>query len=207
MTNKDKYFKGQQETETLIGFFRHHWITLVREFIYFIFFLLILAVIFGNIDMIRTLVAENGQMQVLFAMVFIALTLYMHHFFMRIFNYFMDIGIITDMRVIDYDKSLFLKDILDSIDMAEIQNMEMTRQGFLPNLLGYGDIKIFLNASSVVKTFRYIPNLKFYFRSMNLCMEERKSRFSSMSKQEIIKHGQDLLETHLHSEENQDHEI
>ncbi len=182
MSNKDKYFRGQQENELYVAFFRHHWITLLREFLYFLMFLVALALVIVNFPRITELTRGDGQVQVLFIFGFLALTIYFHRFFMRIFNYFTDVGIITNVRIIDHDKTLFARDLLDSVDMAQIQNMEMVRNGVLANLLGYGEIKLFLNASSVVKTFDHIPNLKFYSRTLNACMEERKSRFAAIAR-------------------------
>lgn len=185
MTNRDKHFRGQQENEIFVGFFRHHWITLVREFLLFFIFLLATAFVIGNFGKITELVRQDGQSQALFLFGFIALTFYFHRFFMRIFNYFTSVGVITDMRIIDHGKTLFVKDVLDSIDMAQIQNMEMLRDGFIANLLGYGDIKIFLNASSVVKTFSYVPNIRFHFRTLTLHMEKRKGRFRPVNPEKI----------------------
>lgn len=65
---------------------------------------------------------------------------------------------------------------MDSIDMSQIQNIERLGDGLLPDLLGYGDIKIFLNASSGVKTFHCITNAKFHFRCINRVKEARQSQ-------------------------------
>ena len=48
--------------------------------------------------------------------------------------------------------------------MYQIQNIECIGEGILPNLLKYGDIRIYLSASSAVRTLTYIPNAKFHFR-------------------------------------------
>ncbi len=176
MTNKDKYFKGQHADENLVCFFRHHPIMLVKEFAYFIVFLFVLILLVSKIGVIQEVIRGDREMKLLFITCFLILNVCMHRFFIKVFNYFMNIGIITDVRVIDYEKTLFFKNVFDSIDMAQIQNIERLGDGFVANLLGYGDIKIFLNASSSVKVFRYLPNVSFHFRCFTRCMEARKRK-------------------------------
>ena len=77
------------------------------------------------------------------------------------------------MRIIDHQKTLFFTDNLDSIDMAQIQNVEKIQQGLLPSLFKFGNIKVFLTASDAIKTFHRIPNAKFHFRCVNRVKEAR----------------------------------
>jgi len=181
MTNRDKYFKGQHDEENFVCFFRHHGIVLVKEFTYFAIFLFLLSLCLAEVSVIKDVIREDRAMKLLFVTCFLILTGYMHRFFIKMFNYFMNIGIITDVRLIDYERTIFFKDTFDSIDMAQIQNIERQGDGLMANLLGYGDIKIFLNASSAVKTFRYLPNVEFHFRCLNRCMEIRKQKVSPIA--------------------------
>lgn len=176
MINKDRYFKGQQSDEELICFFRQHWISLLREFFYFGILLFAVYLTLINIVLIKDLLQGNREIKLLFLTGFIMMSIYMHRFFMKIMSYFMSTGIVTDIRLIDHQKTPFFKDTLDAIDLAQIQNIEKYQEGLLPSLLGYGDIKIFLNASASVKTFHSIPNAKFHFRCMNRQKEMRQLR-------------------------------
>lgn len=164
MDNKDLYFKGQQNNETLICFFRHHWICLIREMAYFIIFLLIVTFTLSKIDTIKEILRGQRELKLLFATGFLLGTIYLHRFFTKMINHFLNIRIITDLRIIDHQKTLFLSDTMDAIDMFQIQNIERIGEGLLPNLLKYGNIKIYLNASSAVRTLSYVPNDKFHFR-------------------------------------------
>ena len=175
INNLDKYFKGQQTNETLICFMRHHWISMVKEFSYFIIFLLVIILSLVHIDTIMTILRGNRELKLLFFTGFLLVTVYMHRFFLKFFNYFVNVGIITDIRFIDHQKNLFFKDSIDSIDMLQIQNIEMLSNGLLPNLLGYGDIKVYLSASSGIKTFSCIPNAKFHFRCLSRQKESRQN--------------------------------
>lgn len=179
MTNRDKYFKGQQDNETFICFMRHHWIYLIREFVYFTIFVVIVAFMVLKIDAIIDILRGDKAMKLLFATLFLTGTLFIHRVFIKVLNYFVNTGIITNIRFMDHQKSLFFKDNMDSIDMAQIQNIERIGDGLLPSLLGYGDIRIFLNASSGIKTFHCITNAKFHFRCINRQRELRQSQLSS----------------------------
>ena len=163
-SNKDLHFKGQQSNETLICFFRHHWIVLIKEFLYLAIFLLIAIITLSKIGTIKDILIGERELKLLFATGFLIGTIYIHRFFFRLLNHFLNIGIITDLRIIDHQKTLLFKDTMDAIDMYQIQNIECIGEGILPNLLKYGDIKIYLSASSAVRTLTYIPNAKFHFR-------------------------------------------
>lgn len=178
MSNLDKYFKGQQTNETFICFMRHHWIYLLKEFLYFTIFLLVIFFTITNIDAIQDILRGNREMKLLFITAFFVATLYLHRFFIKLLNFFVNVGIITDMRFIDHQKSLFFTDTMDSIDMAQIQNLERLGEGVLRTILGYGDIRIFLTASAGVKTFYCLPHVQFHFRCIGRQKELRQMQLT-----------------------------
>lgn len=171
--NRDKYFKGQQDNERYICFFRHHWIYLKKEFLVFGIFIAITVVAILEIGLIKEALRGNRELKLFFLTASIIGTVYFHRFFLNLLNYFVNVGIITNIRIIDHHKSLFFTDNIDSIDMSQIQNIELKGQGFWPSLLNYGDISVFLAASKTVKTFREVPNAKFHFRCINRQKEDR----------------------------------
>ncbi len=173
--NKDKYFKGQQKNEHFICFFRHHWVDLLREFLYFSLFMGVIFFTIAEIEPIKDIMRGNRELKLLFITGWMIATVYLHHFFIKFLNWFVNIGIITDVRIIDHQKSLYFRDTLDVIDMVQIQNIEKIEQGIWPDLLKYGDIKIYLTASNTVKIFHRVPNAKFHFRCINRQKEARQS--------------------------------
>lgn len=173
--NKDKIFKGQQPNEEIICFFRHHWIDILKELVFFAIFISIITIFVIQIEEIKNILRGNREMKIFFVTGFLAMTIYMHRFFLKLYNHFINTGIITNIRLIDHQKSLFFIDNLDSIDMAQMQNIEKIQEGIFPSLLGFGDIKVFLNASDTVKTFKHIPNAKFHFRCLTRAKETRQA--------------------------------
>ncbi len=179
--NKDLYFKGQQAHENFICFFRKHWITLVRDFIYLLIFTFVAIITLLYFDKIQELLRGNVELKLFFITAFLTGTIFMHRFFLHMFNHFLSVGIITDIRVIDQDKTLFFHDVVEAVDMAQIQNIERLSNGFLPNILKYGDIKIFLNASDAILTFKTIPNAKYIFRCISREKEARQHSTASQT--------------------------
>lgn len=173
MSNRDQYFKGQQDGEELICFMRHHWIVLLKEFCYFGIFAVVVYYTIAHVDVIQNVLRGNREMKLLFFTGFLFMTIFIHRFFIKLLNFFLNICIITDVRVIEHHMTLFFKDSIDAIDMGQIQNLERVREGILPSLLGYGDIVIFLTASASAKTLHYIPNAKFHFRCISRQKEAR----------------------------------
>lgn len=171
-----KYFRGQQPGEKFIGFFRHHWFYLLKDFIYFILMVVASVIVAVNFSSIKGLVAGSSAMKMLFLILFCVNTVYLHRFFYKIFTLFVDTGIITDIRIIDHQKTLLFRDTMDSVDMAQIQNLEKVEEGILPKVLNYGHLKIFLTASSSVKTFHDVPNAAYYFKLLTTLRENRQYR-------------------------------
>lgn len=186
--NRDRFFKGQHSDENFVCFFRHHWIVLLKQFIYFIAFGLFCVVTMMAMSKIQDIIREDRALKILFLTGYMALTFFMHRIFIKMLNYFTNIGIITDMRVIIHKKSIFFIDDMDSIDMSQIQNIETIKTGLLPSLLRYGSIKIFLNASDAITTLYLIPNPKFHFRCISRQKEISQQRRQHQSIKEVKTH-------------------
>jgi hypothetical protein len=186
MSNLDKYFKGQHENEEFICFFRQHWIVLLKELFYFLIFVVVAIISVININLLKSLIKDNGEFQIFFVIGFLLGTVFVHRFFLHMFNHFINIGIITDMRIIEHEKTLFLRDTLEEIDMLNVQDIERKGEGLLPNFLGYGDIDIYLAASSTVKVFHHVPNAKFHFRCISRQKELRRMNKDTNTSDEKI---------------------
>jgi len=89
-----------------------------------------------------------------------------HRFFLHTIRYFLNIVIITNYRVVEIKKTLFLRDTKESLDMRKIQNVEFKQVGLIGNFLKFGDIHITLGTSEI-KTFSQLPNPDFHFRLLN----------------------------------------
>ncbi len=180
MGNRDLIFKGQNEDEHFVCFFRRHWVTILGPFIMLIILIVLFIYIAGQAGRFPELLIGNREAKLLFYTIFVGLTISYHRMFYKIFNYFINTGIITDSRIIDHKKKIFFKDIQESVRMEQIQDIERITEGFVPNLLGYGEIRIYLNAASAIKVLHHVPNAKFHFRCINRGVDEARNRASGI---------------------------
>jgi hypothetical protein len=190
--NKDLHFKGQQSNETLICFFRHHWISLVKEFVYAAIYLVIITLVVWKTADIQKIVHDSRELRFLFLIGFLIGTVYLHRFFMKIINHYLTVCVITDRRIVDHQKTIFFTDTVDAVDMAQIQNIERIGEGLLPNLLKYGDIKIYLSSSAAFRTLSCVPNSKFHFRCITRQKEALQEQLQERQHLGITTHEQVL---------------
>ncbi len=159
-------FKGKHETEELICFFRKHWITLLRYISGFLVLNIIIITLLWQIYQ-KNLGVITGETKYFLVAILLFLTYLIHFLFTKILNYYLAIVIVTNYRMIDFLKTILLRDDKDVIDLAEIQNIDKIQEGILPNILNFGTIKISLAGVRDVKVFYCVPRPDFYFRRIN----------------------------------------
>lgn len=166
--NADRNFKGQLEFEEVQCFYRKHWIVLLKDFFGFILFLIILGITAHNFKSIHDFFLQDSFFIAFLAFSLVGLfTLYIHKFFLRMIRYFLDIVIITNYRIVILDKSLYLRDSKDAIDLHKIQDIEKLQDGILRKICKFGNLVIILSATSNTKTLKFTPNPDYHFRKIN----------------------------------------
>lgn len=178
--NANRYFKGQMADEEVLAFTRKHWVLILPHLLstFLIFVSVILSGIlidFKQLD--ATLGAIPYRVVVLCAVAVI--TYLMHLSFIKILDYYLRTVIITNMRIIELNKTIFFTDKKDTIDLSEIQDLTMARDGVLQTLLDYGELDIVLSSSSQSKMLRYIPNPNYYFRKIVKTKQAYVNKFMS----------------------------
>jgi hypothetical protein len=166
INNKDLHFKGQHSDEVVIAFFRSHWITLVPLFIIYTFFMattLILLMSFAN-QIIYFFSTSIGKIALILCI--FLLTYFIHHFFIRLINHFLSYVIITNLRIVEIQKIIFVKDLQFSHNLKMIQDIEKEQNGLLKNILSFGELIIKMS-SSEIRTLSFVPNPNFHFRLLN----------------------------------------
>lgn len=165
--NTNKHFKGQQKNEIMHCFCRKHWIVLLPHFIGFVIAMGLLAALFylGTI-------LDFSSYRIIAALVILGLTYYLHYFFIRLFNYYIQTLIITNFRVIQIDQTLFFHRNRDSIDVPEIQDIVIQQNGLFKTIFNYGEIIITLSSAHSTKTLYCVPNPEYHFRKINKTKRE-----------------------------------
>lgn len=170
--NTNRNFKGQQKNEMVLCFCRKHWIILLPYFIGMFVFISAVAgfLFFVPRELIGSLIDQMTYR--IFAFVgLIGFTYYLHGFFYRILNYYLQTMIITNYRIVNLDQTLFFRRVRDSIDLSEIQDVEIKQNGIVETLFDYGEIIITLSAGPL-KTLYCLPNPEYHFRKINKTKRE-----------------------------------
>ncbi len=176
--NKNKHFKGQLDTEIIECFYRKHWIVLFKITLEFIFFITILGFIGVHFKGIHDFFSEDSFFITFLAFSIIVLfTIFIHKFFLEVIRYYLDITVFTNYRIVDVDKSIYLRNSKDAIDLSKIQDIQKSQYGIIKKLFGFGELVITLSSSSSIKTLKFVPNPDYHFRKINRLkrkIEERK---------------------------------
>ena len=117
---------------------------------------------------------------VFLAMILVIVFLIM--FFLQVINFYFDLVIVTDCRILIIRKTVFLKNNSDAIDLTKIQDIAVESHGILRNYLRYGKLIITLSTSAPPVTVNYVPNPHFYLEWTN-----RVKREHILQRQEKIK--------------------
>lgn len=163
--NTNRHFHGQQKAEKVIIFTRKHPIVLLRV-------VLITSLIYASTIMVLLFIPlnkieENILIQTILFLLVIMMTISHHTFFMRLLNFYLDIVIITNYRVIDMRKSIFLHDDKEIIDLHEIQDTKKRQKGIFANFLNYGDLEIVIPSMTASMHLPHIPKPEYYLHQIN----------------------------------------
>lgn len=185
--NTNRHFKGQLATETVQCFCRKHWIVLVKDFIGFFIFIVLITITAIYFKRIFNFFSQDSFFSAFLAFSVISVfTVYLHRFFLRLIRYFLEIMIITNYRIVFLEKSLYIKDSKDAIDLPKIQDIRKEQDGIITNLLRFGTLVITLSSTSTTKKIPFIPNPDYHFRKINsLKRDYIKERLSKHEKGDL----------------------
>lgn len=167
---KGPNFKAQHENEEVLTFWRKHWICISKSLMGFAFFNLVLLIVLWQINeglllsLFPSLTIEAQQWFVFF--LYFLISGYLHYFFLSMFNYFLSIKIVTNLRIVEFKRTVFFKNIVDSIDIHRIVDIHYKQDGVLSTLLNYGTLELTLVSSDHPKMLTYIPNVEYYARKI-----------------------------------------
>lgn len=164
--NTNRHFRGQQREEILIYMTRKHWIILLPVFIEFMILLALITI--ATLSAIPFLgVGLNNTIQFLIIGGVAVITLWMHYLFIEFLNNFLDTAIVTNFRVLKIEKSLFLKDNMDMVDLHEIQDIKKMQDGIMENLFNYGKLIIVVPTMLEPLVLSSMPDPERFFRKVN----------------------------------------
>jgi hypothetical protein len=141
----EKALTDRRPEEHIVAVVRHHWWVLLRETIAIIllFFLPFFVVPF----FMAGLASGNTSLSIpvgfeVFFSAFWALIMW-HMLFMRWTDYYFDMWIITNIRIIDIDqRGFFHRDITTLLDLDHIQDINTQTVGVIGNILNFGTLML-----------------------------------------------------------------
>ncbi len=128
-----------KDGEHIVFEVRRHWYVLAKESSVIVLMFLVPLFILGGFDYFN--LSENlffpilalcaGWMALLWTLFFVIFT-----------NYYLDVWIITDQRIVDIEQfNLFSRDVSE-FRMDRVQDITVEVRGIIPTLLGFGDLGI-----------------------------------------------------------------
>lgn len=128
-----------REGETMLSIYHRHWLVLAAEMVPIILFVPVLIGV--GLFAMGQLPDENAPLR---AIVMLGMLLFLHLFWIALFiilaDFFLDVWVLTNQRVIVIDqKGLFARTVSE-FDLSRIQDVTVEIHGIIPTLLNYGNL-------------------------------------------------------------------
>lgn len=150
--NPDQQFPGKQEGEKVSVFARRHWLFFLPDMLIFALGLVMPIVI---LILLRALEADtSGSASVVIALGVPAFYLSLFTwFYIRWLDYYLDLAVATDRRVIDIDQHGLFRRTVSELEHEVVQDVSVEKNGILATLLNVGNV--------VIQTAGERPNFTF----------------------------------------------
>ncbi len=159
-----KNFKGQFEDEHVLCYFRKHWIQIIPRLSVLPLFLISIFVGFLFFDPLSRQ-ELFGDILVVFGV--ILMTYLIHRVFLDVLHFYLHTVMITNYRIVEVDRSVFLRDSKTSIDLANVQDIQKKQSGLMQSLFNYGSLIIVLSGTSETLTLNMVPRPEYQFKKIN----------------------------------------
>jgi len=142
LLDQTSHFSGQKEGERIILVVRRHWFNVFQNLFSILLMILLLFGGYFYLPLLFPLFQKAPYdsiflfLENLFAMVVFIL------FFLVWIDYYLDVWIITDKRVVDVEqKGLFNRNVSE-LELKNIQDITTEVSGIIPTFLNFGDVHI-----------------------------------------------------------------
>jgi uncharacterized membrane protein YdbT with pleckstrin-like domain len=136
-------FPGQRENEKVELVIRKHKISLLGSFLYLLAMLAIPWIVFYIVAPIALLFLLEAPYSRLFLLLTLIYYLFLWLFaFIVWIDYYYDLWLITDQRLLDIEQKGFFSRVVSELDLKRIQDITSEVHGILPTLFEFGSIHI-----------------------------------------------------------------
>lgn len=166
MQEREFHFRGQMKDERVIDFFRRHYITLLPHIVAYGICLTLTIFLAVYLPRFQLPSLKEPFFQFIVILSIMAVGFVIHRFFLYMIEYYMNVVIITNYRVVEVRKSLFLMDDKESIVLKRMQDIQKQQAGILKSILKFGEIRILISFADP-KIIRNVPTPDYHFRLLN----------------------------------------
>lgn len=144
--------------ENVILKVRRHKLALILESTFLVIFIVLPPAVYYLINIFGYLVQAGGDQFSLFLFAYSAVLLFGWIIFFKIWtDYYLDVLIVTDKRLIDIEQKGFFKRDVATLRLDKIQDIRVNVSGVLATFLDFGEISIQTAGESKEFIMRYVP--------------------------------------------------
>lgn len=161
--------------EHLVKVFRKHWFVIFVESLLFIVILILPAILLAAGIITTGLVLSPIIQGILLVLGFAWIIAMWVAFFIVYTDYYLDVWVLTDQRLIDIDqKGLFAREVA-TLSLDKIQDVTAKQSGLFPTILNYGDVHLQSAGTEREFTIFHVRHPK-QVREMLMAQQEEKSQ-------------------------------
>jgi uncharacterized membrane protein YdbT with pleckstrin-like domain len=169
---------SRQPGEKLVLFLRRHWVILVSRWFIFLILALIPLGFYAFLYYNYLWILEHDFLYPLLLLLASGYYLFIMLFFFNSFiDYYLDVWIVTDQRIINIEqRGMFNREIAEH-DLDKIQDVSGLQKGFFQTMFSYGDVHVQTAGEIQRFIFRQIDNPFDVVRQINKLIQKKEKEF------------------------------
>jgi Bacterial PH domain len=185
------HFAGQKNNEKILAVLHRHWFDILTQFIVVFMMLLVLFGSYALSFIFYTTLSEPlfQNLTAFLRNLFFIFTWII--FFIIWIDYYLDVWIITDRRIINIEQKGFFSRIVSELELENIQDITTNVRGVIPTFFNYGHLYVQTAAEKERFIFRNIPNpygIKDLIMNLqNKVEQQEENQFGEMLRKKIHK--------------------
>lgn len=151
--NPQIFFRDLNENEEILLFLRRHFVTNVPWIIQGIFLIILpifAGILINSLDISTGVIPPNLS---LFTLLFYYLLVF-EFFFLNFLNWFYNISLVTNQRVIDFDFRVLFSKQVAATKIVQIEDVSLSEVGLIRSVFDYGDVRI--QTAGTVEFFEFL---------------------------------------------------
>ena len=145
-----------KEGENIISIYRRHKFIMILEIFPLVFFSIV--VVLASFFVISYVLSDSLLVPVVLFLTFIFLHLFWIAIFIYLADYYLDVWILTDKRVITIEQKSLFSRITSEFELSKIQEISVDVHGVLPTLIDYGNVRVRTASENPNFIFKQVGN-------------------------------------------------